>query len=212
MGEETGMTNQITEADRAALGGLARDRMLVIDVGTFTGASAKAMLLAMPEAGRLITIDLFQEPTAMIESGFGPPEVWSGSRMFKVAQARLASFGERATIICGRSPGVAALLASEIADLVFIDAAHDYDSVVADIQAWSRVVRPGGLIAGHDFDKPALGMAEEQVRGTMHLEIDSKTNVHTGVAAAVVGCFRKINLAENESTIWWAPKEWLKTA
>ena len=37
-------------------------------------------------------------------------------------------------------------------DFVFIDAAHDYDSIHADILAWFPKVKIGGVIAGHDFN------------------------------------------------------------
>lgn len=37
-------------------------------------------------------------------------------------------------------------------DFVFIDAAHDYESVCKDIQGWLPKIRPGGLLAGHDWD------------------------------------------------------------
>jgi O-methyltransferase len=36
-------------------------------------------------------------------------------------------------------------------DLLYIDANHDYESVKEDFELWSRFVRPGGLIIGHDF-------------------------------------------------------------
>src|SRR5690606_20079473 len=36
------------------------------------------------------------------------------------------------------------------ADLVFVDAAHDYESVKADFKAWAPHIRPGGRIAFHD--------------------------------------------------------------
>lgn len=36
-------------------------------------------------------------------------------------------------------------------DFVYIDAAHDFDNVVIDIITWEKKVRPGGLIAGHDY-------------------------------------------------------------
>lgn len=36
-------------------------------------------------------------------------------------------------------------------DFVYIDASHDYGSVVADINAWLPHIRPGGWIGGHDY-------------------------------------------------------------
>lgn len=37
------------------------------------------------------------------------------------------------------------------ADFVFIDAAHSYEAVKADLEAWERKVKPGGWFGGHDF-------------------------------------------------------------
>lgn len=42
------------------------------------------------------------------------------------------------------------------ADLVFLDAGHDYDSVRADIDAWATRVRPGGVLCGHDYGVPGF--------------------------------------------------------
>lgn len=39
-------------------------------------------------------------------------------------------------------------------DLVFIDADHEYEGVRDDIAAWAPKVRPGGILAGHDYDQP----------------------------------------------------------
>jgi hypothetical protein len=36
-------------------------------------------------------------------------------------------------------------------DFVYIDAAHNYKNAVADIDAWWPLVKPGGIIGGHDF-------------------------------------------------------------
>lgn len=36
-------------------------------------------------------------------------------------------------------------------DSVFIDADHHYAECIADIEAWSSLVRPGGIVCGHDY-------------------------------------------------------------
>lgn len=43
-------------------------------------------------------------------------------------------------------------------DFVFIDAAHDFDSVLADIRAWLPKVRPDGVLAGHDYGSRRRGV------------------------------------------------------
>lgn len=36
-------------------------------------------------------------------------------------------------------------------DFVFIDAAHDFKNVADDLCEWSKKVRPGGIVFGHDY-------------------------------------------------------------
>ena len=54
------------------------------------------------------------------------------------------------TIIQKPSVVAASTFADSSLDLVYIDADHMYDPVVADIRAWLRKVKPGGYIGGHD--------------------------------------------------------------
>lgn len=44
-------------------------------------------------------------------------------------------------------------------DFVYIDAAHDYDSVKSDIETWIVKIKPGGMMAGDDYKWPGLSRA-----------------------------------------------------
>ena len=65
----------------------------------------------------------------------------------------------------------AATYADKSLDFVFIDGAHNYESVKADIQAWLPKVKIGGFIGGHDYgnDEP------ENVNGVKKA-VDEKFN------------------------------------
>jgi hypothetical protein len=41
-------------------------------------------------------------------------------------------------------------------DMVYIDGNHAAEYVTADIDAWTRVVRPGGIISGHDYKRMVM--------------------------------------------------------
>jgi len=36
-------------------------------------------------------------------------------------------------------------------DFVYIDASHEYESVLADIKAYAKLVKPGGFLIGDDY-------------------------------------------------------------
>jgi len=62
-------------------------------------------------------------------------------------------------------------------DVIYIDGAHDYDSVLQDIELYYPKIKSGGLICGHDYMMPMLD--EETLEVTWH---DSP---HPGVNQAI---------------------------
>jgi hypothetical protein len=58
-------------------------------------------------------------------------------------------------------------------DLVFIDARHDYDSVLEDIRLWWPKVRVGGMLCGHDFNHkwPGVERAVADSFNLMHIGV-----------------------------------------
>jgi hypothetical protein len=47
------------------------------------------------------------------------------------------------------------LFQAESVDFCFIDGDHRYASVMADLQAWWPKIKPGGVLAGHDYRQSA---------------------------------------------------------
>ena len=79
-------------------------------------------------------------------------DIW-GSGKYKRAEdeclARLAPYNVK--ILKKYSVDAAKEVEDESLDFVYIDGAHDYENVKADIEAWAPKVRVGGIIAGDDF-------------------------------------------------------------
>jgi predicted O-methyltransferase YrrM len=58
---------------------------------------------------------------------------------------------ENRKLVTGYSTEVAKTFEDESLDFVYIDAAHDYENVKADFEAWYPKVRKGGMFMGHDY-------------------------------------------------------------
>lgn len=189
----------------AALKQLAQGRQFAVEVGTFTGASAEALLLGGVE--HLLCVDTFRGvPTCEVTGAWsGRPEL-----PLSILQRRLEPWAGRWTVIQGESASVAPLLVDEFADLIFLDAGHSYADVLADIEAWFPKVRPGGILAGHDFDKPILDLDWSRVTEN-DINRDNLGGYHFGVVKAVIDCFGEpggIRTAPSiNSSIWYVQKK-----
>jgi hypothetical protein len=119
------------------------------EIGVELGAFSKQLIQDNPDL-KLYCIDFWK---AYIYKGTGP--IRSGK-----SQPRQDSYYERAKvklapynceIIKDSSMSAVKGFADESLDFVYIDAAHDYDHVKEDIREWSKKVRMGGIVSGHDY-------------------------------------------------------------
>ena len=65
-------------------------------------------------------------------------------------------------IVQGDSAESASLFDDESFDVIFIDAAHDYNSVVKDVAAWKSKVKPNGIFSGHDYPYDEVKQAVDE--------------------------------------------------
>ncbi len=100
-----------------------------IEIGTFTGYSALATVLAMPEDGRLICCDISSEWTAIAE------QYWSKAEVNHKIELRIAPALETLESLS---------LEAGSFDWVFIDA--DKDNYLNYYEKTLELLKPGGLI------------------------------------------------------------------
>lgn len=86
-------------------------------------------------------------------------ELYPGYRDFRAYQIEQSYINSKKNVeglncelIRGWSHEVVKQFEDESLDFVFIDANHAYEFVVQDIALWSKKVRKGGIVYGHDFD------------------------------------------------------------
>ena len=113
---------------------LAGDHDAVVELGTGTAWTAIALALAAP-ARRVVTYDPIVRPER--------------ERYLALAGAAVR---ERITLLA--EPGEQAAPAPQSVGFVFVDSAHDRASTVATVAAWRAALRPGGVMAFHDYDHP----------------------------------------------------------
>jgi SAM-dependent methyltransferase len=130
----------LSEKEGKALWRLARDKS-VLEFGSYCGRSTVCMAQA---ASRVVSIDPF--------NGTATPQPGDTFAKF---QAALQAYGVSEKVLPLRATTDMAF--SEVTatgdqfDLVFIDGAHDLDSVKFDLDFALQMLAPGGLIAFHDY-------------------------------------------------------------
>lgn len=97
-------------------------------------------------------------------------EAWDMFGLETHVRKVVAPYSDRCTILKMSTLEASQLVADKSLDLVFIDADHSEDGTRADIVNWLPKIRPGGILAGHDYDWP-----------TVRKVVDEKfTNIATG--------------------------------
>lgn len=165
-----GLRGWMTATELAWLEQKAAGKDLVIEIGSWRGRSS----VALAAARKLVCIDTFIDM---------PAETGSGIDLLPDFLDAIGSDSDHVSAVRGDVADADFVEALEHqyggeADMVFIDASHDEASVRRDIRTGMRLVKRGGIIAGHDLS-PAW----------------------PGVVAAVVDLVPGFQKAED--SIWW---------
>lgn len=196
------VTEQISEADAAIIAGLLERHghpgMLAVELGTYTGRSALAMLPTIARHdGHLFCVDWFRGNVG-VEAEIGPS--YRTHDILQILRENLTASGysDHVSILLSTTLAAARLVADRSLDVLFIDADHRYSAVKADLSAWLPKMKPGALVFGHDFERPLRDMDPASVAA--HGEEDFFDGCHLGVIRAVCEAFPNVGQL---GRLWW---------
>jgi len=113
------------------------------EIGVMRGVNALAMLQRI-EGSFLNLID----PWTLYGNWKDQEKI---DRRYTTTLRRMGQYSERVNIIKKTSMEAVGDFKDESLDFVYIDGFHEFDAVMSDLIFWVPKVRPGGIIAGHDY-------------------------------------------------------------
>lgn len=120
-------------------------------------------------------IDTFETnvPSSSGRENLEGPKFWE-EQYFHAC--RLMRFFPQLHIVKATSLIASQLFDEEYFNLVFLDAGHQYPSVIEDINAWFPLVKEGGFLSGHDYGErhyPGVEKAVSEIFGDRISVIDT---------------------------------------
>ena len=145
------------EAERARMLSVLPEKAVCAEIGTWKGNFA-AVILEHRRPAHLYLVDPWEHRAEgdYADASYGGKMEGgqvSMDAMYDEVAARFSAEVEsgQVEILRQRSTDAAAALPDESLDWVYIDGDHSYEGVKADLEAYFRTVKPGGLMAGDDY-------------------------------------------------------------
>ena len=141
------------------------DQSHFVEVGSYKGRSSAFMAVEIALSGKQIQFDC-------VDTWEGSKEHQQGqafedldvveSRLFDVFTKNMEPVKSLYRPVRMTSVEAAKTYQDQSLDFVFIDAAHDYENVLADILAWAPKVKSQGIISGHDWHHLPIKQAVQE--------------------------------------------------
>ncbi len=134
------------------------DNAHFVEVGSWKGRSSAYMAVEIINSQKHIKfdcVDTWKGSEEHINPGsfaFNSEILEDKNWLYKQFLTNISSVNHVINPIRTTSLEASKLYPNRSLDFVFIDAAHDYENVKADIEAWYSKVKIGGYIGGHDYD------------------------------------------------------------
>jgi len=133
------------------------DNALFVEVGSWKGRSISNMAVEIHNSEKNIKFDCVdtwdgsEEHSDPNSCWFQPELVNDKNWLYRIFLENTKPVNHIINPIRTTSLEAAQYYKNRSIDFVFIDAAHDYENVKADLNAWYPKVKKGGFIGGHDY-------------------------------------------------------------
>lgn len=119
---------------------------VIVEVGSWCGRSISAIASGCKN-GKVYAVDTFEGSVDVRDSTNYLAKQMDVYKIFKENTKQFNNI----TVIRKTSVEAAKDFEDGSISLLFLDAGHDFDSVVADIKSWRKKVKSGGILCGHDW-------------------------------------------------------------
>lgn len=137
----------VTRSELLTLHNLAKTSNIAVEIGSYLGASSKAIASGLPNTGKLYCIDIWKSNIEL------RPDPKSGRSLFEEFLFNVDEYIDKIKALAGYSYDVIDyFLKNEIkADLLFIDGDHTAEGVKTDWDFYSEIMQPRGIVVFHDY-------------------------------------------------------------
>lgn len=187
-----------------------------VELGTFKGDFASQILKEWP--GKLYMVDIWRPLSKEEYDDISNHDNYI--EVYKDVMENIKGFEDRAFMLRMKGEYAVNLFQDNSLDFVYIDANHTYECVYEDIELWYPKVKPGGIVAGHDYLKLDSFNKENYILGKKNLPIYTFSNNDTsnktyagmfGVNPAVEEFteehYYKFNVTDEFFATWWFQKQ-----
>ena len=135
-----------------------------VEIGVMFGKSTTFLATEIYNSGKKIKLDCVDIWGIYQENGVigNSDTFWDGNEQKSILnkfKENISPFNDFVIPIKGFSTEIANRYADDSLDFVFINANHEYESVLNDIKSWFPKLKKDGVIAGHDYNMEGVSKA-----------------------------------------------------
>lgn len=122
----------------------------IAEIGVWQGGFSRVLIDTL-RPRQFFAFDIFTGHLEAEWNGLTGKELFEGLTHQQYYEKKLAEFGDVVTVIPGSSTQTLPGYIDHSFDLVYVDAAHDFDAVNADAELAAKMVKPSGFLLFNDY-------------------------------------------------------------